>query len=190
MTTDETFWDFSLRIYGSGGVPAACLALQDHYGADVNLLLYCCWLGAGGRELCPSGLARALAFAMPWSEHVVRPLRRVRSWMKTDDGGRGAISSAEHAALREAVKSVELEAERLEQQALERLGDSVRPAASSHGTLRLMVGNLRRYLVGAGIDAGPDAVDRLGVIVAAASGASSADVEHALGEIAWGPARD
>ena len=39
------FWDFSLEIYAKPGVAQACLALQDECGADVNLLLFCCWAG-------------------------------------------------------------------------------------------------------------------------------------------------
>jgi len=42
----ERFWDFSVRTYRTEGVPAAGLSLQNDYGADVNMLLYCAWIGA------------------------------------------------------------------------------------------------------------------------------------------------
>ncbi len=42
----ESLWDFSVRTYRGEWVSAACLALQDERGVDVNMLLYCCWHGA------------------------------------------------------------------------------------------------------------------------------------------------
>ena len=45
-TMAERFWDFSVRTYGVPGVSQACLALQDERGVDVNMLLYCIWIGA------------------------------------------------------------------------------------------------------------------------------------------------
>ncbi|GER04605.1 hypothetical protein JCM17846_22870 [Iodidimonas nitroreducens] len=48
--TDETvdqdasaFWAFSLALYGRDDVAEACLYLQDHLGANVNLILYLCF---------------------------------------------------------------------------------------------------------------------------------------------------
>ena len=39
----DGFWAFSLVFYGQPGVHEACLALQDDFGADVNLALMCAW---------------------------------------------------------------------------------------------------------------------------------------------------
>ena len=44
----ERFWQFSLKTYAKTGVKSACLKAQDDFGADVNLLLLCCWLGQSG----------------------------------------------------------------------------------------------------------------------------------------------
>ena len=62
MSPAGVFWSFSLRIYGAPGVEPACLDLQDRFGADVNLALYCLWIG---RALTPQALARALEAAAP-----------------------------------------------------------------------------------------------------------------------------
>ena len=43
------FWNFSLELYAGDGVAEACLDLQERRGCDVNILLFCCWLGASGR---------------------------------------------------------------------------------------------------------------------------------------------
>lgn len=45
------FWNFSLDHYKQEGVQAACLHLQDSFGADVNLVLYCLWLARQGWRL-------------------------------------------------------------------------------------------------------------------------------------------
>jgi uncharacterized protein (TIGR02444 family) len=75
---DTGFWDFSLTLYGRPGVAPACLALQDRFGADVNLLLLGFWRAhrrfPGWAE---SEIARAEAAAGPVNA-VLRPLRQAR----------------------------------------------------------------------------------------------------------------
>ena len=62
---------FALAVYGQDGVPAACLALQDGLGVDVNVVLFAAFVGAGGLgERIVAGLAvndtdRMLAGAVP-----------------------------------------------------------------------------------------------------------------------------
>ena len=54
------FWNFSLEIYSGEGVAEACLDLQERRGCDVNILLFCCWLGASGRPTLTADRLRAL----------------------------------------------------------------------------------------------------------------------------------
>ncbi|MDX1580955.1 MAG: TIGR02444 family protein [Alphaproteobacteria bacterium] len=108
--TANPFWTFSLRLYGLDGVASACLALQDRFGADVNLVLYALWrveqgAGAWGGAECRA----AMASVAPLSRQVIQPLRAVR---------KSLAKEGEEAALREAVKNLELEAEKLEQDRL------------------------------------------------------------------------
>ena len=53
------FWNFSLEIYAAEGVSEACLDLQERRGCDVNILLFCCWLGASGRPTLTADRLRA-----------------------------------------------------------------------------------------------------------------------------------
>ena len=69
----SALWDYAVDLYARPGVREACLALQDRAGADVNLLLLACWLGATGRRLDPAALARLQTDALAWQEAVVRP---------------------------------------------------------------------------------------------------------------------
>ncbi|MEE9251196.1 MAG: TIGR02444 family protein, partial [Alphaproteobacteria bacterium] len=80
-------WDFALAVYRREGVEEACLALQERHGIDVNVLLFCCWLGQSGRgALSGDEMARTLAAVKQWHGAVVGGLRAVRGVLK---GGLG-----------------------------------------------------------------------------------------------------
>jgi len=118
MTTSPNaspFWTFSLRLYAAKGVPAACLLLQERSGVDVNVLLFCLYAALQNRRLDRDDVAGVVETIDDWRADVVVPLRGVRTRLKA----MRTIAPAEGvAALRERVKSVELEAERLEQEGL------------------------------------------------------------------------
>lgn len=116
MAANARFWAFSLAIYSRPKVPEACLRLQDSRGLDVNLLLHALWCGALGHRITLAERQSLDAIAAPWQGHAVRPLREVRRWLKSQD----RLSKQEAEPLRDQVKALELEAERLEQLLLER----------------------------------------------------------------------
>src|SRR6202040_2321133 len=73
------FWNFSLELYAGEGVAEACLDLQERRGCDVNILLFCCWLGASGRStLTADRLRTILKVSDVWQAEIVRPLRQGR----------------------------------------------------------------------------------------------------------------
>jgi len=108
LELDNAFWQFSLSIYGQADVAEECLALQETIGIDVNVLLFCAWLGTRGIVLGKEDVAATSETVEAWSENIVRPLRGVRQRMK------GLYRNA-FAELRERVKTLELEAEQVEQ---------------------------------------------------------------------------
>lgn len=159
---DGGLWDFSLAVYGRPGVVSACLALQERRGVDVNLLLYCGWLGASGRgRLDGTGLAYAKAAVASWHEEVVRALRVVRTRLET----RPEPATTElAAALRKKVGALELEAERIEQLLLEsrvpvRAADSDEPRLASRAVDAAY--NLCAYLALLGVAAGSTGLPEL-----------------------------
>ncbi len=88
------FWQWSLVFYAQPGVAPLCLELQDTHGLDVNLVLFCCWLG----EPLDS-LAEAEALVADWRREVVQPLRAVRRWLKgRDEALRAQVATQELAA--------------------------------------------------------------------------------------------
>jgi uncharacterized protein (TIGR02444 family) len=113
------FWEFSLTVYGAPGVQEECLLLQDRYGVDINMLLFCAYVGAiYGALLSDRDVLAAVAAAGEWNATIVGNLREARRALKpfaADLSATGALA----AALRTAVKAAELEAERIEQMMLE-----------------------------------------------------------------------
>jgi len=124
--TESAFWRFSLKFYAKEGVAPACLALQDEGGADVNLLLFLLFLAEGHFLVSAADIARLDAAIAPWREETVNPLRRLRRRLKEDVG---AIATSASENFRNQIKKVELEAERLQQVALESKMATMRPAA-------------------------------------------------------------
>ena len=130
------FWDFSLAVYGREGVAAACLALQERHGADVNLLLFCCWHARSGRgALAGEGLRRAAAAVEPWHGQLVRGLRAVRVRLRRESAplpqATDALLAELAEALRKKVAAVELEAEHLEQLLLAASAPPVLPESAA-----------------------------------------------------------
>lgn len=155
------FWRFSLQLYRRPGVEPACLWLQERRGADVNLLLLCCWLGREGRVADRRFLRGARSAAATWRREVVQPLRRARRWL--GKGLRGAAAERA-AALRRAARSAELEAEHVEQVLLAERALRLPAGAGRDAT----AANLARYagLLGA---AGAAPARRLAVLSRAAA---------------------
>ena len=141
---DNPFWQFSLRVYRRAGVAPACLRLQDGYGVDVNLLLYCCWRGTvEGVAMPRPDLEAAMDLVESWRETVVRPLRETRRRMKA---GYDGFDRSAADALRSEVKRVELDAERLQQAALFESGHKPMPGAAVPDRPAAARQNLAAYL--------------------------------------------
>ncbi len=115
QSTPSPFWEFSLRTYAGPGVPNACLTLQDGSGVDVNVLLFCLFLGQSNRKLGAADV-RIIAQAIePWRAGIVVNLRAARRALK-DPPPHFEGPMAE--SLRKQVKAAELEAERIQQEML------------------------------------------------------------------------
>jgi uncharacterized protein (TIGR02444 family) len=168
----ENFWDCSLRHYALPGVAESCLRLQDEYGLDVNLVLCCLWYGSTYGVLSPPQLERLTEFSEQWSGQVVRPLRQVRRWLKTELS-RGELPGTELATLRSQVKKLELQAEHLQQNELEALLAPSVSDTSSTGQAG-MAKNLKHYLLHQGIEIDTSLHQLLETLLMAFTGQGSA----------------
>jgi uncharacterized protein (TIGR02444 family) len=109
------FWRFSLRLYRAPGVGDACIALQEEAGVDVNLLLFLLWQATERRALTAADVKALDQTVGGWRDTAVIPLRNLRRALKSSPG-LVAPNAAE--AFRTRIKAVELEAERLQQEAM------------------------------------------------------------------------
>ncbi|WP_051285174.1 TIGR02444 family protein [Nisaea denitrificans] len=136
---DTPFWTYSLATYGRKDVTAGCLALQDRFGLDVNLILLCCWLGSRGTALDRAKADQAVALAGEWANPVIAPLRAVRRHLKP------MTADAHVASFHKQLAALELEAEQIQQHRLFECFAAL-PADPAAAPLPTTANNLALYL--------------------------------------------
>lgn len=106
--TENLLWQFSLAYYQKSKAAKCLLLLQDEYGAQVNILLWCLWRGVDGRLISAEDLESALALIDKHQNNYLLPMRELRRMLKNHPFD----------TVYKQAKSLELELERWEQQAL------------------------------------------------------------------------
>jgi uncharacterized protein (TIGR02444 family) len=114
-SSGSPFWRFSLRFYRRREVADACIALQEEAGVDVNVLLFLLWHATQKRALSPLEVVELERRVAPWRNMTVIPLRTLRQALKSPPA---LVPGATAELLRTKIKAVELEAERLQQEAM------------------------------------------------------------------------
>jgi uncharacterized protein (TIGR02444 family) len=117
------FWRFSVKFYAEPGVAQACIDLQDQAGVDVNMLFFLLWNATQNRALNHAEVADLEREIGAWRDMAVVPLRNVRRALKSPPP---VIAPQEAEGFRTRIKAVELEAERLQQEAMYGLAQSGR----------------------------------------------------------------
>ena len=115
------FWQFSVKFYAQPGVAQACIDLQDQVGVDVNILFCLLWNATQSRALDNAEVAALERDIGAWRDMAVVPLRNVRRALKTPPPVMAPQAAEE---FRTRIKAVELEAERLQQEAMYNLAQS------------------------------------------------------------------
>jgi len=123
LTRKSPFWRFSIKFYGVPGVAQACIELQDRAKVDVNLLFFLLWNATQGRALGNAEVAELDRMVGAWRDAAVVPLREVRRALKSPPPVMAADAAE---GFRTRIKAVELEAERLQQEAMYDLAQSGR----------------------------------------------------------------
>jgi uncharacterized protein (TIGR02444 family) len=119
------FWTFSLGYYRGAGVSEACLELQDNCGVDVNVMLFLLWMALQKRELPPDEVTALADTVRPWQVDVIGPIRALRRKLKADAP---LVDKGAAELFRTRIKAVELESERLQQEAMSALAAGLHPA--------------------------------------------------------------
>ena len=110
-----SFWDWALSVYARQPVAEACLHLQDAHGQNAPWLLWAAWMAEEGRQ---ADLKNAARLMRAWDAEIGAPLRGVRRALKP---ARPPVDETAKEALRDAVKAVELQGERVLMESLEAL---------------------------------------------------------------------
>ena len=139
------FWDFSLGLYGKPGVADACLFVQDRYGMNVNLILFCIWFADnGGGSLTGENISTALLRIADWQGQVIKPLREIRRTSRHEALG---VPEFLLDIFQPQIDAVELEAEHIEQLILAEFARGLE--SSSEGAedpASAAVASLQRYV--------------------------------------------
>jgi uncharacterized protein (TIGR02444 family) len=144
------FWRFSVKFYAEPGVAPACIELQDQAGVDVNILFFLLWNAGEGRTFGVTEVAELERLMGPWRTMTVVPIRDVRRALKSPPP---VMSSEVAEGFRTRIKAVELEAERLQQEAMYALAQSGRiagqtaasPVAAARGSVEAYQAVLRSF---------------------------------------------
>jgi len=120
-TKASPFWRFSLAFYRQQNVADACIALQEQSGVDVNILFFLLWNATHNRALSNAEVADLERNMGAWRAMAVAPLRNVRRALKSPPQ---AVAPQEAEGFRTRIKAVELEAERLQQEAMYELASA------------------------------------------------------------------
>lgn len=164
---DNAFWRFSLKTYRAAGVQEACLALQERCGADVNLLLFCGWVGREGRMLKEASLRCAVGRVSPWQSEVIAPLRLARRGLKQQLADVTVAPLAR--SLRQRMLALELALECVEQALLAELASPWPPALPRVPPRQAVTANLAGYLALLGAAPGPTELAHLDHLAQACS---------------------
>ncbi len=130
MVIETAFFNMSRELYRLAEIERECLFLQDRYGLNVNVLLFCLWHGRQGRDVLVTAFFEEVMSALEqWHETVVLPIRRARRQIKTVDTP--WIAPDERDEIRRGVLNAEIAAEVGEQKILIRVFDAKRHASAS-----------------------------------------------------------
>ena len=134
------FWQFSLRFYRQPQVADTCIALQEERGVDVNLLLFLLWQATRKRAFTAAEVAEIERRVGAWREMTVIPLRTLRRALKSPPP---LVAGAAAELFR--TKAVELEAERLQQEAMYELVGATPRGQDASSLADAARGNIAAY---------------------------------------------
>jgi uncharacterized protein (TIGR02444 family) len=152
------FWRFSLQFYRQPKVADACIQLQDEAGVDVNLLFFLLWLARQRRTFSTGEVEWLESKVAPWRDATVIPIRNVRRALKVPPA---LVIAASAELFRTRIKAVELEAERLQQEATYELAPTMPAGETAASAAEAARANVTAYATMLAKPFSPPAVDAL-----------------------------
>lgn len=130
-------WEFSITLYAEPNIARQLLDLQDEFGVDVNVALYCIWCGTAERVVSKSQVREMIEACNDWQQRCLMPLRAIRRFLKEHTGAETLYRQA---------KECELAAERYQQDLLFRTFPLVDGQVSGQLPAESVRRNLSTYL--------------------------------------------
>lgn len=97
-------WDYAVTAYQNPELKSVSLGLQNKYHANINIILWCCWLKSEQLALSGSFLDQVLIKIDTVSQMTVSALRKVRRQLRDS----GSFSESEIAKINSHIQSAEL----------------------------------------------------------------------------------
>lgn len=137
------FWNYSTQIWTLPEVESICLEMQNNFDANVNILLYCCWVGDKKLTLSDDDLQMLLDTIQPW-QTMIKPLRDSRKMMQQH------LIAMPSELIEQTIcnmNEMELNAEHMAQLAMEKVLHPDRMSAcSSESELECSLQNINTYI--------------------------------------------
>ena len=137
----DDFWLYSKIQYSKPGVEEYCLSLQNFYGGNVNILLFCSWLGCSSIKLSTRDIILASKSVYQWELDVVQSLRRARKFIPQ------LVLTIKHESIVDSLRKLELISERAEQSILCAWANPQDLEIKTEKNSECSVTNINKYLI-------------------------------------------
>lgn len=141
-TGSDRFWHYSLSLYKQANVKHHLVDLHQYYGANLNIVLFCCWFAESEQgELQPEELIRANELIFVWHTFITKPLQILRKTLAEEATVLGCQG------IPEAILKEEIWAEKQEQLTLANaIFSPVMRGCSVSDKYRMALDNINTYL--------------------------------------------
>lgn len=116
MNIKSHLWTYATGFYAQEAIQQKCLELQDTYGANVDMVLWLCWLDSNRIHLPPAALDEALTIVGGSNQELLTGLRELRSRLVAS----GNFTRVQEQLVRKHILAAELAIEKI---LLQRLQD-------------------------------------------------------------------
>jgi len=141
---ESNFWNFSINFYQISDIEKSCLALQDNYQLNVNLILFCHWLALNKQQaLSQSQWQILVAAAQPW-EDIIQTLRKSRR-MITNSSIAWPTDFKQETS--NGVSSIEINTEHMQQLSIEQAWKAFDITECEDSPLEILQHNIKNYLI-------------------------------------------
>jgi len=141
---ESNFWNFSIDFYQIPDIEKSCLALQDDYQLNVNLILFCHWLALNKQQALSKNQWQTLIIAaQPW-EDIIQTLRKSRR-MVTNSSIAWPTDFKQETS--KGVSNIEINTEHMQQLAIEQAWKAFDITVSEDSSLEILQHNIKNYLI-------------------------------------------